>query len=707
MKTMKQENKMKKEKKERPVINIEMIDKNNNHNDMTKKTAKKNNTNTDNNNNNNTKKKTIKKKHQLSCYNVFGLRGFLIYILMIAITVFHFIVGLTYSKSINRLFAQIGRPWVWAFYVLGILFFMLWWIFLLRWKKFAADILKANHTKKKLMRYNPETTPFHHIISNDDDQDVTCISWYSDNFSVNGKYYLWKLYIVEFLENWIQFYNFQQVFSCNLPLEMISIICFVMILESAKRSYTLIKRLWISSNDDIDVTERNSQVTIDIIVDMFFLIFPLAIIWYGYKILLVPFEVLSIIVPPSISLFGKLRLMLLETFAVNINYIVVDIQKGHANKFGRRHEVIFKSNRLKDVTKKQNKYFPRKAKIIVLLSSLAYCIAIISIFITQISNAYKVTSLCKDLLKSDDLVDDIYTKGCKMKVPYCKNLFVPHCDCAVINKIFHNYTTLPDGIVEMSSLKMLIIRIGPLKTLPSGMEKLKELSRLDFTMNQLDRFDVDVSKNVYLSKLNLGYNNIKFLHESVWRHKTLANLFLNSNIGLGLPLDSSKIKMPQLYFFDMRNNSAVMPEVLGIDQMPSLTFVYLNSNKFVNGVLPNAFETFRSKMTSFSVQNTELLGLPSYLSSFKYLRYLDARDNNISSIPPELSSYIHGKKFELYLSGNKKLCNSNEYKNSEACTPLCSEYCYSRNHKNNGCDAACNSKECDYDAGECAKKPLN
>ena len=99
--------------------------------------------------------------------------------------------------------------------------------------------------------------------------------------------------------------------------------------------------------------------------------------------------------------------------------------------------------------------------------------------------------------------------------PYCKNLFVPHCDCAVINKIFHNYTTLPDGIVEMSSLKMLIIRIGPLKTLPSGMEKLKELTMLDFTMNQLDRFDVDVSKHVSLSKLNLGYNNIKFLHESV------------------------------------------------------------------------------------------------------------------------------------------------------------------------------------------------
>ena len=74
-----------------------------------------------------------------------------------------------------------------------------------------------------------------------------------------------------------------------------------------------------------------------------------------------------------------------------------------------------------------------------------------------------------------------------------------------------------------------------------------------------------------------------------------------------------------------------------------------------------------------------------------------------SSIPPELSSYIHGRKFELYLSGNKKLCNSNEYKNSEACTPLCSEYCYSRNHKNNGCDPACNSKECNYDGGECVR----
>ena len=110
MKTMKQENKMKKEKKEKkdiPAINIEMIDKNNNHNDMTKKTAKKNNTSTDNNTNT-TKKKKIKKKHQLSCYNVFGLRGFLIYILMIAITVFHFIVGLIYSTQFSSI-AEINQ----------------------------------------------------------------------------------------------------------------------------------------------------------------------------------------------------------------------------------------------------------------------------------------------------------------------------------------------------------------------------------------------------------------------------------------------------------------------------------------------------------------------------------------------------------------------------------------------------------------------
>ena len=86
---------------------------------------------------------------------------------------------------------------------------------------------------------------------------------------------------------------------------------------------------------------------------------------------------------------------------------------------------------------------------------------------------------------------------------------------------------------------------------------------------------------------------------------------------------------------------------------------------------------------------------------YQYGRSRAARDNNISSIPPELSSYILGKKFEFYLSGNKKLCNSNEYKNSEACTPLCSEYCWIRNNKNNYCDPQCNSKDCNYDYGEC------
>ena len=39
-----------------------------------------------------------------------------------------------------------------------------------------------------------------------------------DTIGINGKFYLWKLYTYEFIENWIQYYNLQNI-SCMMPIE--------------------------------------------------------------------------------------------------------------------------------------------------------------------------------------------------------------------------------------------------------------------------------------------------------------------------------------------------------------------------------------------------------------------------------------------------------------------------------------------------------
>ena len=278
---------------------------------------------------------------------------------------------------------------------------------------------------------------------------------------------------------------------------------------------------------------------------------------------------------------------------------------------------------------------------------------------------------------------------------------MPSCECAIIKVQGHNFTALPSGVVKMPNIKRLMVQNGPLKYLPNGMEKLNKLSTLAFQHSELEEFNIDTSSFTSLMELKLDFNQLKSVHESLWVHPTIAVVSLNSNVGLAVPSDPNKIKLRSAITLDLRNNSVLLPEQLGIRQLPNVFFLLLNGNKFHGNVLPKSFETFKQRLTRIYVSQTGLKSLPAYLATFS-LTYLDARDNNISSVPLELQKSFDQTNMKLHLSGNKELCFKDErYKNSEACEPLCSIYCYSTAHHDNYCDNACNSKQCNYDDGDC------
>ena len=118
-----------------------------------------------------------------------------------------------------------------------------------------------------------------------------------------------------------------------------------MVSESGLRGYILCKRIWFSSSNGVDVSDRNSQITADIVVDLFFLIFPVAIMFLQYGIKINPAETLSIIIAPCVSLFSKLRTVLLETFALNLDIAIVKMQHDLSKQVKRRRESIFVTNR--------------------------------------------------------------------------------------------------------------------------------------------------------------------------------------------------------------------------------------------------------------------------------------------------------------------------------------------------------------------------
>ena len=62
---------------------------------------------------------------------------------------------------------------------------------------------------------------------------------------------------------------------------------------------------------------------------------------------------------------------------------------------------------------------------------------------------------------------------------------------------------------------------------------------------------------------------------------------------------------------------------------------------------------------------------------------------------------INRNNVESYFAGNVVLCNEDSELD---CEPLCSKTCWSRKVSKDGfCDTSCNSKNCDYDGGDCSK----
>ena len=196
--------------------------------------------------------------------------------------------------------------------------------------------------------------------------------------------------------------------------------------------------------------------------------------------------------------------------------------------------------------------------------------------------------------------------------------------------------------------------------------------------------------------LMLGFNNIKPSIKVFLSTKTCSCVDqLQQRFGI-----STKNTNAERLFLDARNNSVAFP-VHRIGASAGMRSLYLNGNLVGrNGGLPEKISDLASNLVALGISECNLESLPSYFSSFDKMKYLDVRNNRISSLPNEVIKLIRSSGMEAYFHNNTGLCGDLML-GQQYCAPLCSRYCYSRKHKNGHCDDACNSKECRYDGGDC------
>ena len=456
-----------------------------------------------------------------------------------------------------------------------------------------------------------------------------------------------------------QIVNMTSIYLCTLPVNVTSTLCVFLCLDALYRAYQL--------RQPNTVTRRDRQVKMDMTIDFICVALPLGTLWFLYKIPISIMEIIQVALWPSFCLHSKTRSLLREAIRVRTENVMFEDRRLSAG--GKR-------------CKKQQSVVPPWFSNLFCLYNVLYGVFFLGMALAHIAMQ---PAEC----------DEIWSKGCENKIPFCTEVFTPSCNCASL-KIENNKSlvTLPDSLVDnMQGLRKVFIRNCNLTALPPRMEELTEMVDFEVSFNRLQRFDVDVGKWEKLNKLYLMYNEISFVHDAVWKHLEITALGLGNNT-LILP-SKSEMYMPSLTFLDIADNNMTVRGAIGKDSFPLLTDLYIHGN-FIE-MFPS--ENLKDSLVYLGVSRCGLNLLPSYLSMFKNLKYLDARDNQLSTISEELKHLLRTNDVEAYFAGNVVFCDVEE---EFDCGPLCSNTCLSKRYSGDGfCDVECNTEDCKFDGGDC------
>ncbi len=577
-----------------------------------------------------------------------GWDGALVLFFLLGIAGLFVYITFLYTKS----FQAWHRPWVWLFLVLAVLYSLLSFLYFFAWKRHAKYVVEQSRTTKPKRRGARSV--------------CRTIQRYKRDFDIKGSLFLWKLYFTEFVESINQLVNVNTFYLCTLPVSVTVSMCMVLSLDAFYRAYQL--------NQHYTVERRDWQIKTDLCIDFLCVALPLCVLWFGYQIPISVQEMIQITFWPSLCLFSKSRSIFREIVRVRTeNTMGLSVTDG------------------KRIAKIQRGRVPK-------VVSKAFCIYNVGygLFLFSVAVAHLGMSLETENFANCDKTT--WEKGCVNKIPFCKSLFKPTCNCASM-KIENDYKllALPNSLVDrMTGLRKVFIRNCNLTTLPPKMEKLTQIVDFEISFNRLQEFDVDVREWKKLHKLHLFHNNISTYNRiALWTHIKIEYLDISDNTGMEIPSSETKITMPSLVLLAFNNNSVGVNFQLDKKMFPNIMYLYLNGN---NGMaFPD--KSLMGTLQYLGVARCNLKKLPSYLVAFKHLKYLDARDNNISSVSNDLKALITRNQVESYFSGNM-VCNTDKELD---CKPVCSKYCWSRHVADDGvCHWMCNSKECKFDGGDCS-----
>ena len=144
---------------------------------------------------------------------------------------------------------------------------------------------------------------------------ISLRKWYTSRLGINGKYYLTKMYVAELFEHIQQVYSLTTIYLCLMPVEISIIVCIVLSVELAIN-------IWLTMYLDSQEI-RDRLVLLDILTDIFCIVFPLLYTWLSFQIPVSIPQMLFIVVYPTLSLFSKLEELWRDYFIIDLERIQI------------------------------------------------------------------------------------------------------------------------------------------------------------------------------------------------------------------------------------------------------------------------------------------------------------------------------------------------------------------------------------------------
>jgi len=606
---------------------------------------------TDTNNNINEKKKTTlsSSKNELEqgqattltyCSHV-GLDGTLILIWHIVAIAGYILILAYYSAE----FSKLQREGVWLFILVPLLYFVSFVLNIRSWK--TAARMYTNQAKNRDTDYSTDTSNAY----------IQMLQIYR-KWSINGEYFLWKLFTSEFLESVNQLVNTFQIYLCSFEPIVICIVSCLFFGDSIFRAY------YISQTNT--PKRRKRQHICDGIMDFLCMVVPVVLIVFKYNALILINEMILIIILPSIFLMLKFRTLFREIIRTRSNNIVLGAQARVSFNLGRNRASIFGSNRTLKMARKQQEVIPKQIRIGFLIYNVGYAFLMLFIGVMSLIGINAAEQKCGN--------EPLWENNCKVPVPICTSLFTPTCNCVVLQVSEHNMTTLPNVFLEMNALKHVTINNGPLETLPNGMNTFQKLSVLDLGYNQIGAFD-DSLEGLPLTYLNANYNKVKEIPNVVFTLEKLVWLCLiGNNI---VSINPSIHGLTDLSNLLLTNNSIrkLPPELFKLD----LAALYLDGNNITE--IPADIYKCKHMLIMRFDNNPLLKVIPNEIGEMPRLRSLDLRYNSIQSLPMTFKKASNLKY--LFLDGNT-ICKNDAWQSNKppnidvvisGCTKQCSKFC--------------------------------